>query len=425
MESSINIDEACSDHNDEGFFFESDHLALRGNADYIACLRTLAVLEAQRIQAAKDIDRLVTIEKECCENPQKLIEKIRRGESLDLPDRINIVDLPKVNFEKYGVSFPEEFKEKRVPYISNDIRIRGRVFDQTKPITFNQLWTCEEQRRLEELLVEYPPEPVEMRRFAKIARALGNRTTQQVASRIQKYFKKLYVAGMPVPGRLPKSGRKKSLKMRQYSRVMARPSTFFPSTNVPFKMPEDEYLSGSRVSLDPNFYRRGCNWSNENEIGAQRIVRVDDDASDNESTQPNESQAIKLLQRIKRDKEIDLISERQPSQHDGFSCDFCAVEPIQGTRWHCLDCENISIDFCSDCLIAQMNGDRPHAAEHRMVAFRVISNATLSESEDDSDQSEDSKGNASDENGTSGFDKDYKFAGEDGYNYLDPNFLPK
>lgn len=53
------------------------------------------------------------------------------------------------------------------------ILVRGRAFDESKPETFNQLWTVEEQRRLEELLVEYPPEEVEMRRWTKIANALG------------------------------------------------------------------------------------------------------------------------------------------------------------------------------------------------------------------------------------------------------------
>ena len=31
--------------------------------------------------------------------------------------------------------------------------VRGREFNQKKPETFNQLWTPEEQKRLEELLV--------------------------------------------------------------------------------------------------------------------------------------------------------------------------------------------------------------------------------------------------------------------------------
>lgn len=36
-----------------------------------------------------------------------------------------------------------------------------------------QLWTAEEQLRLEELLVEFPPETNENSRWRKIAKALG------------------------------------------------------------------------------------------------------------------------------------------------------------------------------------------------------------------------------------------------------------
>ena len=79
--------------------------------------------------------------------------------------------------------------------------MRGREFNQKKPETFNQLWTPEEQKRLEELLVIHPPEHIEMERFRKIAKALGNRTPLQVQSRVQKYFIKLQKAGLPVPGR--------------------------------------------------------------------------------------------------------------------------------------------------------------------------------------------------------------------------------
>ena len=79
--------------------------------------------------------------------------------------------------------------------------VRGRVFDASKPQTFNQPWTPEEQRRLEELLEEYPSEEIEMERWKKIATCLGNRTSIQVQSRVQKYFQKLQKAGLPIPGR--------------------------------------------------------------------------------------------------------------------------------------------------------------------------------------------------------------------------------
>jgi hypothetical protein len=81
--------------------------------------------------------------------------------------------------------------------------IRGRVYTPEKPKSFNQLWTPEEQKRLEELLLIYPDEGVAAKRWKKIAAALGNRTPKQVASRTQKYFIKLAMEGKPVPGKLP------------------------------------------------------------------------------------------------------------------------------------------------------------------------------------------------------------------------------
>lgn len=83
----------------------------------------------------------------------------------------------------------------------------------------HRAWTPEEQRRLEELLKFYPPEPVEMRRFHKIAKALGNRTVQQVSSRVQKYFLKLYKAGLPIPGRIPKSAEKYKVGLVWFKRI--------------------------------------------------------------------------------------------------------------------------------------------------------------------------------------------------------------
>ena len=87
--------------------------------------------------------------------------------------------------------------------LSGQWLVRGRVFDgKTKPKTFNQPWTAEEQKRLEELLHEFPSEEVEMERWKKIAARLGNRTAIQVQSRIQKYFLKLHKAGLPIPGEI-------------------------------------------------------------------------------------------------------------------------------------------------------------------------------------------------------------------------------
>jgi hypothetical protein len=97
-------------------------------------------------------------------------------------------------------SVPEvQLDENGVP--RTGVVVRGRVYDSVeKPVTFNKLWTEEEQRRLEQLLVEYPDEPVQAHRWTKIARALGNRTPKQVASRVQKFFLRLAKDGKPLPG---------------------------------------------------------------------------------------------------------------------------------------------------------------------------------------------------------------------------------
>ena len=56
---------------------------------------------------------------------------------------------------------------------SNGSVVRGRVRGDRKPDTFNKLWSADEQRRLEDLLIKFPPEEVEMRRFGKIAQGFG------------------------------------------------------------------------------------------------------------------------------------------------------------------------------------------------------------------------------------------------------------
>lgn len=169
------------------------------------------------------------------------------------------------------------------------------------------------------MLVEYPPEPVERRRFAKIARALGNRTTKQVASRLQKYFKKLHSAGMPIPGRIPKSNRcyvfNKQTRMAKHA---LRPTTFFPANYVPVTITDDDDYSGGGVTLDPNWYRQGCSTNSIcSDVDTAKMMIVDED-SDAEDREDKMSQMVRLLNRVKRDKEKELTIERPHSEHEGF-----------------------------------------------------------------------------------------------------------
>lgn len=190
-----------------------------------------------------------------------------------------------------------------------------------------QLWTCEEQRRLEELLIEYPPEPIEMRRFAKIAKALGNRTARQVASRLQKYFQKLHAAGLPVPGRIPRNT-KSYISVHRKNRLfkqMIRPTTFFPSNYVPFTITDED--ENNVNALDPTYYRNGCNRSNLIDDAGDGMIVVDEPESF-ESNKTSESDVdkaeniIQLIKRVQRDKAKAYPIDSFSSEHNGFKVCF-------------------------------------------------------------------------------------------------------
>ncbi|CAH1982057.1 unnamed protein product [Acanthoscelides obtectus] len=205
-----------------------------------------------------------------------------------------------------------------------------------------------------------------MNRFKKIADALGTRTVSQVSSRVQKYFLKLYKAGLPIPGRIPKGGEKYKKTMKHYSwtymrkdQQLLKPSTFFPEMITPVVMDELEHVPGptnpsSSTSSSTNYllqhnYHQGT------------------------ETEPAHSEAemqLILLKRIKAEKLKEQDSSFSLPKHMGFKCDYCNLEPIVGARWHCLTCLD-SIDFCTDCVLAQMYSSEPHPLNHNLAIFHI------------------------------------------------------
>lgn len=77
----------------DDFYFESDHVALRGNKDYSAVLRTIAILQAQMVQATKDIDKIGAAEAKALEDPESFIKQLANGEKIDIPGSINIIEV--------------------------------------------------------------------------------------------------------------------------------------------------------------------------------------------------------------------------------------------------------------------------------------------------------------------------------------------
>lgn len=86
-------DQTEADVDNEELCFESDHLALRGNPDYAAVLRTIAILQAQRIQATKEVDKLSLAEKKALDDPEAFVAKLAAGEDMRVPAPISIFEV--------------------------------------------------------------------------------------------------------------------------------------------------------------------------------------------------------------------------------------------------------------------------------------------------------------------------------------------
>lgn len=409
---------------DSPYYFESDHAALKCNADYHSLLKTVCLLEAQRIQAIKDIDLLYVWQKEALENPLAFVEKLQQGKGINFPRQQTVAKLPSINWEAYtsrkdisSYYAPKHMTRKKKTLLdgcsasttngeeiseggwkseypnTSRIVVRGRLKNENKPISFNQLWSIEEQKRLEELLVKFPPEEVESRRWQKIAIALGNRTTQQVASRVQKYFIKLARAGLPVPGRTPtltSLTRRAGHRHHRFNRFYHQ-STFLHAHEPPVYMSDDDD-DDSSMSI-------GGSSSMDADTG---YGEESNHVSDEEGILPElrETDEYEELMNLKKMKMIQLQSSNLSTNMKltSFKCDNCQSAPIMNTRWQCMDCrkENgTSFDLCNDCVDSNFENSI-HNSSHRLQPFNP-----------------------------QGFvDNDYtKFSTGD-YNYLDPNYMP-
>ncbi|XP_050738987.1 ZZ-type zinc finger-containing protein 3-like isoform X1 [Eriocheir sinensis] len=359
------------------YYFESDPLALKDNVDYQQLIKALVKLQAQRVKAVKDVERLQEAREEVLKDPVAFVTGLQNGDNLDLPDPQNIAQIPQIDWEKYNISYitqglrPKTRKQilqemstcqqynqesKESLSAEHKVMVRGRIYDESKPQTFNQTWSDEEQRKLEELLIKYPDEPIAWHRWVKISKEIGTRTPLQVQSRVQKYFIALKREGLPVPGRCPKERVLKKMSRRRgipgvaYRRV---PSSFMKA----FNMYEDLNLKTTPSE------------------GTQSSQADTYDVSDEEDVVDelrNSEEYCELLRmkHIKRLKEQE--AETGIVHHYGYSCDGCGVEPIIGPRWHCMECPpSRSVDICGSCVKTNFSLEH-HLPSHHLEPIKTF-----------------------------------------------------
>lgn len=206
--------------------------------------------------------------------------------------------IPEIDFSKYGENYLKLQSESSSP-------------SSLKSLHTN-FWTSEEQKKLEELLHKFPPETIESNRFKKIANALGNRSISQVASRVQKFFKKLHEANLPIPGTASCRLRNRNIKTQKLNLRLERPTTFFPERIIPKDL----------------------------------LMKDDTDEEQLFAPKDDETKLLALLKRIRNEK----LNSSNTNYDFEIECSDCKLN-LTSKKWLCEDCK---INFCGDCIVSQL-----------------------------------------------------------------------
>ena len=190
---------------------------------------------------------------------------------------------------------------------TTNIKIRIRKASSNAPentsMTHNIPWNDDEKRKLDYLLTVFPEEEIQARRYAKIAAALGTRTGNQVASRVQKIAAKA-----------------------QRHKDRALKNAGLTTNSVPPLQLEEG--TAELVSEMEAFFMK--------------------------STDPKVKETSEYIEYLQLKTQLEAIAKDPVNGilHIGFKCDCCGIEPIIGARWTCCSCPKDSppIDLCSLCV---------------------------------------------------------------------------
>lgn len=334
------------------FYFETDFYLLKNNSDYKTLLKSLTILEMQRCITIENIEKLTVLKDRFSKNPSLVLKKIFNHEDIGVLKSFIIHKVPDIDWSNYKTD--DENEQSKQVY---DINLRYKNFsdkpetqtvnttDVEKPETFNKPWTVEEQLRLEELLVEFPPERNESNRYRKIAEALGTRNLRQVCSRVQKYNMKMKKVGQIKSINANSKNLNKKIVSLSHKNIGAllKPTTFIPSTTL---------------IDDVDVYN-----ANQNKFNLSH-----------KNIEMSNKTKLTILDEILKDK----LSENNCTLiHNNFKCCVCQSSPILGTRWNCNDCPSIgkNSDFCSDCIVDVVRNvleEPPHPLNHLVTPIRNI-----------------------------------------------------
>lgn len=354
MEQNVNHSALISKSKDlepSEFYFETDFYLLKNNKDYKNLLKSLTILEMQRCTTIQNLEKLAMLRDSFSKNPSLTLKKIVNHEDISKLKMVAIHKLPDIDWSIYNTSNQNEQLKQVCDINLRHKSVSDKQESQTvntteveKPESFNKPWTVEEQLRLEELLVDYPPERNESNRYRKIAEALGTRNLRQVCSRVQKYMKKMKKVGSikPINATSKNLNKKTVFLSHKNTGALLKPTTFIPSTTI---IDDVDIYNTNLNNLKLN--HKNIEMSNQTKLTILEEVLKDKHSKDN-----------------------NII-------HTNFKCCVCHSCPIVGTRWNCSDCPAIgkNSDFCSDCIVDMVRNilkEPPHPMDHLVIPIRSI-----------------------------------------------------
>lgn len=318
-------------------------------------MMTLVRLKDQREQAIADLKRLETERQKAQENPQAFVSTLLSKREV-LPRRQVPPAVPTIDFTIY-----EKLSQKPGGVVKvEQTRPAKRTASAPKSVANHTPWTLEEQHRLEQLLIEYPDEPVAAYRWEKIARALG-RTPKQVVSRIHRYFERLARAGLPIPGRLPTSSRQTAPGGSENSRQASSSSSHAaPRAYNVLEAPAIKMQSALPVIDDSN------------------VLSEQEKAAFSGLEHTEEYKELIRLKRLKQLQERSgehFVQIRDPSVtngsktaagevHHGSECSSCLASPIYGTLYNCTQCHQPRTTLCANCHAMNSFVNEHHSLDH-------------------------------------------------------------
>ncbi|XP_025422022.1 ZZ-type zinc finger-containing protein 3 [Sipha flava] len=355
MEENINLSSVSESKELEAteFYFETDFYLLKNNMDYKNLLKSLAILEMQRCTTIQNIEKLAVLKDYFSKNPSLALKKILKHDDIGTLKTVNVQKIPDIDWSIYKTNNETETEQSKQVC---DINLRHKNVSEKqevqtvnsneveKPETFKKPWSVEEQLRLEELLVEYPPERNESNRYRKIAEALGTRNLRQVCSRVQKYNMKMKKVGSikSINASSKNLNKKTVFLSHKNTGALLKPTTFIPSTTL---------------IKDVDVYN-----ANRNNFNCHKNIEM--------STKSK----LFILEEVLKDK---LSEKNHNIVHQNFKCCVCRSSPIIGTRWNCNDCPAIgkSSDFCCDCIVDMVKNvlvEAPHPLDHLVTPIRSV-----------------------------------------------------